>query len=124
MVMRLTDVRILGACTGGGTALGALGGFLAAVAQGSGLVGGTLSGVIFVGGVLFVLGMFAAVEPPGGWAGVNARRREEGPRSVVTRIALQSERIEDVTSRDLALWALVVGGLPVALGIVLNTFFG
>lgn len=121
--MRLREPRVLVACAGAGFALGALPGLVVAASTGGPVLTGLASGVIFVGGILLVLGLFAALEPPGGWASTNRKKGHDqmGRRSLLTRLAFEVPSIDTVTSMDLLVWAVVVGGGLIALGIGLYT---
>lgn len=113
------DPRLLAVCAGGGFLLGAVPGLVVAVATGGPVLTGLASGVIFVGGALLVMGLFAALEPPQGWSGTNKRKGHDdlGRRSLLTRVAFEIESIELITSADLLIWAGIVGGGLIGLGI-------
>jgi hypothetical protein len=117
------EPRVLGICVAGGFVTGALPGFLVALATGGTLVTGLASGVIVAGGVAVVIGLFAALEPPEGWSSTNRRKGWDdlGRRSLLTRIAFEFDAMETITSTDLLVWAAVVGGALIALGIAIYT---
>lgn len=118
--MRLYQGRVLLFCLGTGLLGGGLIGALVGLVTGGSVVIAATTGIILVGGVAFFLGMFAAVEPPGGWASANKRHNVEASerRSLLTKLAFEIEAIDTITSGDLAIWAVVVGGGLIALGIL------
>jgi hypothetical protein len=121
--VRIYEPKVLGISGVAGFILGALPGFLVALATGGTLVTGLASGVIVTGGFAAVIGLFAALEPPTGWSSTNKRKGYDdlGRRSLLTRIAFEFDAIDTITSTDLLVWAAVVGGGLIALGVAVYT---
>lgn len=100
-----------------------------AIAAAGGIVGGLVYAwlgdrTIYygVGTGLFVasliclgLGLLGATEPSEGWA---AHRGKQGRRSLVARVATEHPEIEQVSSLELFIWGLVVGGGLMAASFV------
>ncbi|HEX2296627.1 MAG TPA: hypothetical protein VHN37_15145 [Actinomycetota bacterium] len=81
---------------------------------------GVATGLLVAG--LFVLGggLLGATEPAEGWmTGRGTGRGQFGRRSIVARIATEHPDIEDVSSWELAVWGVVVGGILLGAGLVL-----
>ena len=100
--------------------LGSVFGIVYALIADAVLLYGIATGLLVAG--LFVLagGLLGATEPPEGWmTGRGSRRGHVGRRSVVARIASEHPDIEDVSSLELAVWGVVVGGLLVGTAFVL-----
>lgn len=75
-----------------------------------------VAGILVLGG-----GLLGATEPHEGWmTGRGTGRGQFGRRSLVARIATEHPDIDDVSSWELAAWAIVVGG--VLLGTALFLF--
>ncbi len=88
-----------------GAALGVIGGLIYAIAGDRLLAHGIGAGLFAVGLVALALGLLGATEPPDGWRTGSSHRR-----SLAAKLALESDRVDDVSSLDLLLWAAVVGG--------------
>jgi hypothetical protein len=69
------------------------------------------TGLFFVSLVCFGMGLLGATEPSEGWA---ARRGAKGRRSLVARVASEHPDIEQVSSVQLLVWGVVVGGALMA----------
>ncbi len=68
----------------------------------------------FIAGlIVLAMGLLGATEPPEGW-----RKSDPGRRSIAARVALDHPDVQDVTSLDLLVWGLVVGGATLALAMV------
>lgn len=101
-------------------ALGAGFGAVYALVADAVMLYGIATGLMVAG--LFVLGggLLGATEPPEGWVTGRATGRGQfGRRSVVARIASEHPDIEEVSSKELAAWGVIVGGLLVGLSFLL-----
>ena len=65
------------------------------------------TGLFFISLVCLGLGLLGATEPPTGWS---ARRRGEGRKSLIARIASDHPEMGAVSSMELFVWGLFVGG--------------
>jgi MFS family permease len=100
-----------------------------AVAAAGGIIGGLLyawlgdrsvmygigTGLFVVSLICLGLGLLGATEPNEGWA---AHRGVDGRRSLVARIATEHPDIDRVSSVELVVWGLVVGGGIMAASFV------
>lgn len=92
-------------------ALGALGGVLYALLADRALLYGIATGLLIAGLAVLAGGLLGATEPEQGWmTGKGTGRGQFGRRSLVARIASEHPEIESVSSWELALWGIVVGG--------------
>jgi MFS family permease len=73
------------------------------------------TGLFFISLICLGLGLLGATEPPGGWS---ARRRGQGRKSLIARIASDQPEVEGVSSMELFVWGLFVGG-----GLMAASFF-
>jgi hypothetical protein len=73
------------------------------------------TGLFVVSLVCLGLGLLGATEPSEGWA---AHRGLDGRRSLVARIATEHPDIDRVSSVELVVWGLVVGGGVMAASFV------
>ncbi|MFN2586932.1 MAG: hypothetical protein ABR613_02275 [Actinomycetota bacterium] len=93
-------------------ALGTLGGLLYAVLADAVLLYGIATGLLVAGLIALAGGLLGATEPPEGWmTGKGTGRGQFGRRSIVARIATEHPDVEDVSSWELAVWGIVVGGV-------------
>jgi hypothetical protein len=101
-------------------AVGALGGILYALLGDVTMLYGIATGLLVAGLVALAAGLLGATEPSEGWfTGKGTQRGQFGRRSVVARIATEHPEIDDVSSWELALWGVLVGGaLMVAAGFL------
>jgi hypothetical protein len=76
---------------------------------------GVGTGLFFVSLVCLGLGLLGATEPKEGWA---SRRGVEGRRSFMARVAGDRPGVERVSSVELFVWGLVVGGGIMAASFV------
>jgi hypothetical protein len=74
------------------------------------------TGLFFVSLVCLGLGLLGATEPENGWA---SRRGVEGRRSFIARVAGDRPGVERVSSLELFVWGLVVGGGIMAASFVM-----
>jgi hypothetical protein len=74
------------------------------------------TGLFFVSLVCLGLGLLGATEPEEGWA---SRRGVEGRRSFMARVAGDHPGVERVSSAELFVWGLVVGGGIMAASFVM-----
>jgi hypothetical protein len=113
----LKSIAVSVALAGGlGAALGAV----YALIAGFVILYGVATGVLIAGVVVLASGLLGAAEPPEGWmTGRGTGRGQFGRRSVVARIAIEHPQIDDVSSWELAVWGLVVGGVLLATATVL-----
>jgi hypothetical protein len=65
------------------------------------------TGLFLVSLMCLALGLLGAAEPNEGWA---AHRGVEGRKSLVAKVATEHPEIESVSSVELFLWGLIVGG--------------
>lgn len=81
---------------------------------------GLATGFLVAGLVVLGGGLLGAAEPPEGWiTGRGTGRGQFGRRGLVARIANEHPDIEDVSSMELAVWGLVVGGVLVGAATIL-----
>ncbi|MEA2507416.1 MAG: hypothetical protein QOH48_2034 [Actinomycetota bacterium] len=65
------------------------------------------TGLFVMSLICLAMGLLGATEPSEGWA---AHRGVDGRKSVVARLATEHPDIEDVSSFELFVWGIVVGG--------------
>lgn len=120
--MRISSLRILGLSLIAGALMGIAGGLVFALVGGRVIAHGIGTGLFVVGLLAFGLGVLGATEPPQGWSARRSGRSvpEQGRRSFGARLAgdLQAE---PVTSLDLLVWGVVVGGGLIAASMVAFT---
>jgi hypothetical protein len=104
-----------------------------ALAAAGGIVGGVVfawldhrsvyygvgTGLFIVSLICLGLGLLGATEPNEGW-----RRSAQGRRSLVARVATEHPEIERVSSIELFVWGLVVGGGLMAASFVAYAWAG
>lgn len=84
------------------------------------LLYGIATGLLIAGLIALAGGLLGACEPPEGWiTGRGTGRGQFDRRSLVARIAAEHPDIEDVSSWELAVWGIVVGGLLLTASVVL-----
>jgi hypothetical protein len=76
------------------------------------------TGLFLVSLMCLALGLLGAAEPSEGWA---AHRGVDGRKSLVARVATEHPEIESVSSGELFIWGLLVGGGLMAASFV---FYG
>ncbi|MDQ4024063.1 MAG: hypothetical protein M3217_01010 [Actinomycetota bacterium] len=92
-------------------ALGALGGAIYALLADRMMLYGIATGLLVAGLATLAGGLLGATEPPEGWmTGRGTGRGQFGRRSIVARIATEHPEIESVSSWELAVWGIAVGG--------------
>lgn len=93
-------------------ALGTIGGVVYALLADRMMLYGIATGLFVAGLATLGGGLLGATEPPEGWmTGKGTGRGQFGRRSIVARIASEHPEIDDVSSWELALWGIAVGGL-------------
>lgn len=93
-------------------AVGSLGGVLYALLADRTMVYGIATGLFIAGLATLAGGLLGATEPQEGWmTGRGTGRGQFGRRSIVARIATEHPDIEGVSSWELAIWGIAVGGL-------------
>lgn len=118
----MRSLRILGLSLLVGALVGVAGGLAFALLGGRVIAHGIGTGLLIVGLVAFGLGVLGATEPPQGWSARRAGRGapEPGRRSFGARLAGDLQP-EPVTSLDLLVWGVVVGGGLIAASMVAFT---
>ena len=100
--------------------LGAAGGAVIALLSDWTLTYGFATGLLIAGLIVLAGGLLGAAEPPEGWmTGRGTGRGQFGRRGLVARIATEHPEIDDVSSWELALWGLAVGGVLVTASMLL-----
>jgi hypothetical protein len=113
----LKSIAVSVALAGG---LGAALGTVYALIAGFVILYGVATGVLIAGVIVLAGGLLGAAEPPEGWfTGRATGRGQFGRRSVVARIASEHPDIEEVSSLELAVWGIVVGGVLLTTATVL-----
>ncbi len=113
----LKSIAVSLALAGG---VGAALGIVYALIAGFVILYGIATGLLVAGVIVLGGGLLGAAEPPQGWmTGRGTGRGQFGRRSIVARIATEHPDIEDVSSGELAIWGIVVGGILVATATVL-----
>jgi hypothetical protein len=93
-------------------AVGALGGVVYALLADRTMAYGIATGLLVAGLATLAGGLLGATEPQEGWmTGRGTGRGQFGRRSIVARIATEHPDIEGVSSWELAIWGIVVGGV-------------
>lgn len=105
--MNLYNLKVLLASLGGGALAGILGGVLYAWLGHRSLMYGIGTGLFVVSLACLGLGLLGAIEPSQGWA---THRGMDGRRSLVARVASEHPDIEEVSSFEIFVWGVVVGG--------------
>jgi hypothetical protein len=101
-------------------ALGSVFGLLYARLADASALYGIATGLLVAGVTVLGGGLLGATEPREGWmTGRGTGRGQIGRRSIVARIASEHPDIEDVSSWELAVWGVVVGGLLLVAGAAL-----
>jgi hypothetical protein len=111
----LYHVKVLLASFGISAAGGVAGGLVYAWLGHRSATYGIGTGLFLVALVCLGMGLLGATEPSDGWA---AHRGVEGRRSLVARVATEHPEIEQVSSVELLVWGLVVGGALMAASFV------
>lgn len=106
-------MRVLAISFGVGLALALVLGFVWALVADKVIAHGVGGGLFLVGIVALALGLLGATEPPQGW-----RSSRDGRRSLAVQLASDHPDVERVTSLDLFIWGIVVGGGLIALSMV------
>lgn len=101
-------------------ALGSGAGVVYALVADQTIVYGIATGLMVASILVLGGGLLGATEPPEGWiTGRGTGRGQFGRRSLVARIASEHPDIEEVSSWELAVWAVIVGGLLLGGSILL-----
>jgi hypothetical protein len=101
----LYQLKVLAASLGLAAVGGIAGGLVYAWLGHRSVYYGIGTGLFIVSLVCLGLGLLGATEPDEGW-----RRGTEGRRSLVARVATEHPDIERVSSVELFVWGLIVGG--------------
>ncbi|MDQ4125510.1 MAG: hypothetical protein M3134_07925 [Actinomycetota bacterium] len=102
------------------TALGSAAGIVYALVADQTILYGVATGLMVASILVLGGGLLGATEPPEGWiTGRGTGRGQFGRRSLVARIASEHPDIEEVSSWELAAWAVIVGGLLLGGSILL-----
>ena len=118
--MSLYHLKSIAASLAAAAGLGAVFGIIYALVAGQAILYGIATGLMVAGLLVFGGGLLGATEPREGWmTGRGTGRGQFGRRSLVARIASEHPDVEDVSSLELAVWGVVVGGLLVGASIVL-----
>lgn len=116
--MRLWNLRILGVSLLGCVAFSVLAGVLYAWLAHKLVWFGIGTALFLVGLLALALGFLGAAEPAGGWATNHGRRTgRAGRRSLAARVAGDVPEDGEISSWELAVWAVVVGGGSVVLAM-------
>lgn len=110
--MTLYHLKSIAASLAAAGTLGAVLGVVYALIAGQVILYGIGTGLLVAGLVVLAGGLLGAAEPPEGWmTGRGTGRGQFGRRSVVARIASDHPDIDEVSSGELAVWGIVVGGV-------------
>ena len=113
--MSLYHFKVLLASLGLAAAGGVVGGLVYSWLGDRSVTYGIGTGLFLVSLMCLALGLLGATEPNEGWA---AHRGKEGRRSLVARVATEHPEIEQVSSLELFVWGLIVGGGLMAASFV------
>jgi hypothetical protein len=111
----LYHFKVLLASFGIGAAGGVAGGLVYAWLGHRSATYGIGTGLFLAALVCLAMGLLGATEPQEGW---RARRGTQGRRSLVARVATEHPEIEGVSSLELFVWGVVVGGALMASSFV------
>lgn len=100
--------------------LGSAAGVVYAVVADQSVVYGIATGLLVAAILVLGGGLLGATEPPEGWmTGRGTGRGQFGRRGLVARIASEHPDVEEVSSWELAAWAVVVGGILLGAALLL-----
>jgi hypothetical protein len=105
--VNLYNLKVLVASTAVAAVGGVAGGLVYAWFSHRSASYGIGTGLFVVSLICLALGLLGATEPNEGWA---AHRGVDGRKSLVARVATEHPEIEQVSSLELFVWGLVVGG--------------
>ncbi|HEV2757853.1 MAG TPA: hypothetical protein VG318_18995 [Actinomycetota bacterium] len=101
-------------------AAGTLGGVVYALLADRTILYGIATGVLIAGLATLAGGLLGATEPQEGWmTGRGTGRGQFGRRSIIARIASEHPDIESVSSLELAVWGIAVGGILLTIATFL-----
>ncbi|MDQ3916597.1 MAG: hypothetical protein M3323_14905 [Actinomycetota bacterium] len=110
--MSLYHLKSIAASIAVAGAAGAVGGVVYALLADRVMLYGIATGLLIAGLGTLGGGLLGATEPREGWmTGKGTGRGQFGRRSIVARIATEHPEIEDVSSWELAVWGITVGGV-------------